>query len=242
MLGAGCGKPGEILAALLWMTIGAAALSAQPTIQIMSPVNGASVTAGQKIAVKLVVSPPNSLRTIGLAGTNDIGFWPASTAPPFQFSFTIPVFALSGEAVLTAIGATSPGHLIFSAPVKIVVAPSPIPIGLIGEPSILQLALRETGRLRAMGWLRSGRQVDLTQSPETTFSTSGTVATVSRDGVVTPIAPGIDTITIAYGGLSASVRIEVIALRVQPQMASLYPSERMQFLTQPSSRALLSIA
>lgn len=210
-------------------------LAAQPTLVITAPSNGATVVAGQALAVTVVASPVGAIQAVWLGGTNGVGVQ-VLNSPPFQFSFAIPSDTRPGHVFLTAIGALGPNQPIYSPQLDIIVTPPTDLTLLIAEPNILQLTLSEKGYLRAVGLLANGTQTDLSQSPSTTFSTSGAVATVSKYGIVTPVAPGSDMITVTYGSLSVSVPITVRPpLTVLPPRIGAYASQTREFLAKTTS-------
>jgi hypothetical protein len=82
-------------------------LVAQPTLRITSPRNGAVVNSGQTLTVS--VNASGTFSKVVIVGEGRIGFTKYLTAPPYQFSISIPANMASGMFALTAIG-VSPGQ------------------------------------------------------------------------------------------------------------------------------------
>lgn len=206
---------------------------AQPALQITSPADGSTVTAGQNLTVTVAASG-GIFDMVLVIGEDPIGFSPVLAAPPYQFTFTLPSNLPARTYTLTAAGTTGPGQGVRSTPVSIKVEPSANPLSLSIEPSILKLWTGRTAPLQVIGTLGDGSKLNITESAQTTFtSTAPAVATVSSTGFVTAVGPGSAWIVV-----NNSYRVPVTVppiVNVVPQASRLYPIGSTGLYTAPAA-------
>jgi uncharacterized protein (TIGR03437 family) len=183
------------------------------TVTITAPGNNTVAAPGQTISVTVSLNAASDFEGVALVATRPIGLVGAqAAASSVSFAVPLPSALTSAQYVLTAIGYTTSGAQVSSDPITLLVE-GPAPASLIANPA--QLYFKETGaQLPVMlgGAMADGSVVDMSRSPQLTWSSSNTaVATVSSDGVVTSVANGTATITAKMGNLSASTGVTVTA-------------------------------
>jgi len=188
-----------------------ALLVAQPTLKITSPADGTTVHPGESLTVTVDVSPPRGFQTVSVIGFHPIGSSKeALNAPPYRFTIEIPGRITPGTYALTAVGFTSPGHLINSDPIDVLVERTDSPVSISVYPPVADFTMNEKRFLQVTGLYADRTTADLTQSPRIRFvSSAPEVATVQAQGILTPVAPGTGHITITYGGLKLEVPVKV---------------------------------
>jgi len=202
-----------------------APLDAQPTLQITSPVNGAVFSPGQTIQVS--VSSSGGLSPVFVVGQN-IGFSTALSAPPYNFSLQIPTNIDPNQYTIRAVGMITPGNLVKSPRITIVVQRPDSPVSLRVEPSVLKLNIGANGYLRVVGTYGDGSTADLTQAPSTSYvSNSPAIATVNNWGMVTAVSSGSTTIVV-NGTEQVPVTVAP-AMRIAPVQKALYAGQSQKF-------------
>ncbi|MFB3778513.1 MAG: Ig-like domain-containing protein [Bryobacteraceae bacterium] len=219
----------RVVVPLAFLVVCSMRLAAQPALQITSPVNGTVVTPGQNITVS--VSATGSFAQVIVIAELPIGFSAPLTAPPYNFSISIPTDIKPGRYAVTASGAISPGQGVESEPIEVIVERADSPTQLRIEPSTLSLFIGERAPLRVIGVYSDGATTDLNESTLTTFeSDTPGVATVNQYGIVSGVAPGSAGITITNGNASGWVQATVAdPVTVVPPWRKLYPSQTQQF-------------
>ena len=201
------------------------------------------INPGQSLTVTVVVSPNGAFQQVTVIGSDPVGFSQTLTAPPFQFSVQIPSNVRPGTYTLTASGLVTPGQVVNSDPIGIIVERPDTPVSLRVEPSVLQLAFGHKGYLRVLATFGDGTTIDLTQSSLTAFSQPSPVANVGAYGIVTPVAAGSAYIGVTYRSLTANVPVTVLPLlKVAPPQKYLYASQQQQFITQTTALTAPSVA
>lgn len=198
------------------------------TLQITSPPSGTVVHPGQTVTVTVADSPTGSFQQVIVIGQGAIGFSQLLTAPPYQFSITIPPDLRPRTYTITADGTIVPGQGASSDPVTLAVERPDSPTSIYAEPSVLDFQLPgDSTSLRVVGNYTDGTQTDITESLNTTYvSNDPTVATVSTTGVVTAVAPGTTRIVI-NGSYSLQVTVRP-PLLVRPPQVGLFASQSQQ--------------
>lgn len=219
--------PFAALSCLTLLLISASPLGAQPTLQITSPVNGATVAPGQVLNITVSASGGTFLG-VGVLGTYPFPSAQPLAAPPYQFSVQIPALLRLGSYNLTAWGGVVPGQPIYSAPVSINVVTLRAPT-LTAHPSALNLRfVGDQAPLQIIGTLSDGRVLSVTQSPNTTYvSGSPSIATVTAYGVVTATGPGSTVITV-NNTLNVPVNVPQ-PVSVVPPLSILHANQSQQF-------------
>jgi hypothetical protein len=182
-----------------------------PSLQIISPSDGAVVHPGQLLNVTVVVTGGsfNGVRVVG----EDIAITPPLAAPPYQFTLLIPASGLIGYAKLTAHGSTGPEVGVFSQPVTINVVPSG-PLVSMDVPLTL-VTFRYVGQQRPLsvtGKFGDGSSGPITTAPGITYTSSNTsVVSVDATGVMTAVGPGTANVIVGYGGSVSNTAVSVPA-------------------------------
>ena len=189
-----------------------------PTVRILAPGAGRTVTPGQALAVTVVA-------TGGTAGVNSLGASvQVGTGTPVTasaavtqaarvahvFSLVVPAGAADGTPVVVGASATTAGGDVIPAPevhLGVQAVPSVLALGL--SPSPLALTPNEGRTLAAVATRSDGRQVDLAAAGLGFVSADPTVATVDALGVVTGVAPGSTTVTATDPGSGVSAQVPV---------------------------------
>lgn len=170
------------------------------SIRIVSPADGTIIRPGEAITVSVEVAAGSSFTHVGVIAEN-IGFSPAKSSPPFDFSFVIPN-NLVGPKKLTALGIIRPGEGLFSRSVTINIEPAAALSAL--KVSFTRINFKYPGQqlpLHVDGVFTDGKVLDITKSSQTTFSSeNGGVATIDPTGLVTATGPGSTNILVRYGG------------------------------------------
>jgi hypothetical protein len=197
-------------------------LQAQSTLQITSPTNGTVFSPGQTITVS--VSASTGLSAVFIVGENPIGFSAPLYTAPYQFSVPLPTTIRPKQYVLTAEGVVTPGHVVRSTPITIVVQRSDSPTSLRLQPSVVNLDIGQNAYLRVVGTYSDNSTADLTQAASTTFvSNSPAIATVNAYGAVTAVSSGSTTILV-NGTVVVPVTVAP-AMEIAPRQKALYAGQ-----------------
>ena len=216
--------------AALALLAGAVRLHAQPSLQMTSPADGTVVSPGQSVTV--TVSASGTFLQVFLVGGGPLGFSRSLSAPPYDFTLTIPSNIRPDKYAVTAVGAYAQGQSVTSLPITLVVEPTTTPQSYRTEPETLNdLSVGVKAPLRVIGRFTDGSTANVTFSARTTYSTSDPgVATVDSRGIVTAVAPGKATILVSG---SAGVPVSVLQpVAVVPKSANLYGGQSEQFVSQ----------
>ena len=182
-----------------------------PALQITSPANGTVVAPGETITVVVAPAPGMTFSHVIILGENPIGDSQIKTAPPYEFSLTIPTNISARSYRITARGVITPGTGAKSLPISLTVE-KPEPIAQIRvEPTLIKFeSISDQIPLRVIGTFSDGKKLTITESTHTTY-TSGNqnVASVDHLGLVTAVGPGTTQITVGYGGQSIKVPVSV---------------------------------
>jgi hypothetical protein len=207
----------DLTTRLIWMVnasllscILAGLLAAQPTLRITSPNDATVVHPGQSLTVIVAASPPGSFQQVVIVAWDPIGGSLPLKAPPYQFTVQIPNEIDPGEYLITAHGATEPGHDIRSNSIRIVVERADLPLSLRVEPSLLRISTGQKGYLRVIGVFGDGTTTDLTKSSRTIYTSDKvSVATVQAQGIVTAVTAGSAIVLVANGNAKSEVPVRV---------------------------------
>ena len=185
------------------------------TVTITAPANNMATAPGQTVNFTVSMSPVTDFTAVSLSGSTPLGLIGAqASAVSVSFSLVMPTYLRPASYAITAIGYSTTGSLVISAPVTLLVGGTGTPSSLTVNPA--QLSFTSVGASLPVllgGKLASGTTEDLSVSPSVTWiSSNPAVATVSADGVVTSVANGNATITAKLGtSLSATVSVGVNA-------------------------------
>jgi hypothetical protein len=215
------------------------ALTLTPGVTITSPAEGTVVRPGATVRVKVsvdtaLVQPQviEFLANISVPGI--IGLLPPVeiAVPPYEADIAIPIDA-SGSMTIEAGGQTTGGESILGPKVKLYVIPDETPTHIEVNSTFL-LKLPPTpgvplpaGQISVYGYYGGEirRYIGGALSPMfgTTYtSTNPSIATVTPEGVLTPVAPGVAYVTVANRGVKAFAQVEVLG----PDGADLPPADQ----------------
>ncbi len=189
----------------------------QPLLQITSPPDGTIVAPGQTITVVVTPAPGVNFILVGILGEHPIGSDQVLSAPPFQFSLTIPTKISAGRYKIFAFGATAPGKGGQSATISLDVEPSLTITKIRVEPATVTFeSAGDRMPLAVFGTFSDGSTMEITRSSRTTYSSNDTrVATVSSTGMVTAVGPGTTGATgviVRFGNQSVPIPVSTILM------------------------------
>jgi len=209
---------------------------AQSTLEITSPENGTLVYTGHVLGVTVTASgaPPEN---VVLIGTDPIGISKLLTAPPYVFDVEIPETITPGPYQLTAASISKSGPLVGSQPITIDVEREDQPQKITTNWKQLRFNVGDQSGIGVTGTYADGSMVDLSRSSRTTYATQNpAIATVTKEGFVTAIAPGATEIVIDES-VSIPVTVEPF-IHITPDRATIKASQTRYFVarvTRPPS-------
>ncbi len=220
------------LGTLLAVFCPGSALFAQPTLQIISPADGAVVSPGQAITVNVAIS--GNVEQVSLIGEGPLGTDQVLSTAPYSFTIEIPPKVSPRNYTLTAVAVSTQGQPVFSNTISLDIERSDTPLSVGAQPSSLTLVAGGGGFLSALATYADGTTAEVTQSKQTACaSDTASVATVDSVGRVTAVSPGSAIVTITFSGKSVQVPVTVRQpVRVVPTTATLNPSRTEQFYAQ----------
>jgi serine/threonine protein kinase len=196
---------------------------AKPELEITSPAGGSIFNPSQTITLT-VTSPANvSFTSVDVMGWPPFGKSDLATSVPAQFSFTVPVQIDCGNYAFSANGTTASHKLVDSAPIWLDVEPSDFPTSLVtsgwdealANPT-LTFEVGESAPLSVFAKFADGSVLNVSRSSFVTYtSSSRSVATVDKHGVVTAVASGSVSIKANYI-VGADTRSLTIPVTVPP--------------------------
>jgi hypothetical protein len=184
---------------------------AQPSLRITSPAAGTTVHPGEYLSV--IVKAEGTFQLVSIAAPHPLGLPFSNKAlaePPYRFTVQIPKDISPMTYALTAMGFTSPGHLVHSEPVNILIERADFPTSISVYPPVADFTMDQKRYLQVTGLYADKTTADLTNSNQIKFVSSAPgVATVQPPGIVVPVAPGAGKIIITYGDLKLEVPVRV---------------------------------
>ena len=192
---------------LLWLAT--AALQAESLLQIVSPENGAVVNAGGALTVT-IKAPPSAFQSVSLAGDGPFALSTSLTAPPYRYSYAIPVDLASGRYRFKAAGATASGQTVYSDPIEVDIERPDDARKLQSEWQSVTFGDQASVPLLIWGIFPDGSKIDVTRSRRMTYTSDRpAVAVVSSEGGVTAVGVGKAKITVKYGDKSIVVPVVI---------------------------------
>ncbi len=197
----------------------------QPSLNITSPANGATVNTGDTVKITVqATGAAQFTRGVACIGGRGLGATAIDKQPPFDFSLTVPPNLAPGRYNLTALGYGAGTKPLASALITLQVESPSALLSLIPPTSELAFsAIGEQLPLRIQGTDSSGKLLDLTESSHLLYSSSDeTIATVSSKGIVTAAGPGNASVNIKLtGGGAAAIAARVMKPALMPSAASI---------------------
>jgi hypothetical protein len=207
-------------------------------LKITLPTEGTVVNPGETVVVYVEASggPFKSVTIIAPGYVNGLA---ALNSPPYQFSFTVPPVPSKGIGpginTITAAGSTA-SAVVFSSAVPIDIERSDSPTKFKASTSGLGMEIGERLPIYVSGTYSDGSIVDLTKSTQTTYvSQAPSIATVTNEGWVTAIAPGLTKILID-GSIAIPVRVAP-PISITPTQRTLTASQTMEFVARVTDTA-----
>jgi hypothetical protein len=198
---------------LLWFAT--ATLQADPQLQIVSPDSGVTVVAGSALTV-IVKADTAGFQSVIVAGEGPFALSTSVTAPPYQFSYLIPLNSPEGRYILKAVGTTASGETVASAPIEMDIERADRAVRLQSEWQSLTFGEERDMPLQIWGIFPDGTKTDVTRSRRTTYTSDRpTVAVVSSEGAVSAVGVGKAKITVRYD--DKAVVVPVIISRTPGQ-------------------------
>lgn len=184
-------------------------LHAEDQLQVVSPANGALVNAGGVLTVT-IKTPPSAFQSVSVVGDGPFALSTNLSAPPYQYSYAIPADFASGSYKFKAAGVTASGETVYSEQLE-------VDIEQPGEAKKLQseylsLTFGDAQDQPLLIWAISaeGSKADVTHSKRMAYASDRpTVATVSSNGTVSPVATGKARITAKYGDKSLIIPVVI---------------------------------
>ncbi len=186
-------------------------LLAQPSLRIISPAGGATVHPGESVIVTVDVSPQSAFEIVLVNAPTPLGKGKqVLKAPPYQFTIEVPRDTRPDKYAITALGITPAKQFIYSNPVEILVERSDLPVSMSVYPVVADFTMDQKRYLQVTGTYADMTTADLTQSSRIKYASDApAVATVSPQGIVTPVSPGSTKLVITYGNLKLEVPVRV---------------------------------
>ena len=201
------GKSIAAAISMLWLAV--ATLPAESQLQVVSPENGAVLNAGGALSVT-IKAPPSAFQSISIVGNGPFALSTSLTAPPYRYSYSIPVDFPSGCYRFKAAGVTPTGETVASDPIE-------VDIERPGEAKKLQseylsLTFGDEKELPLLIWgiFPDGSKIDVTRSKRMVYTSDRpAVAAVSGEGTVTAVGAGKARITVKYGDKTLVVPVVI---------------------------------
>lgn len=221
------GTRGTIRATMLAISIVVIALPVfcqTPPLQITAPLNGTSFTPGQSLSVVIQPVAGAMFAAVFVVGENPIGFSSVASAPPYQFSLTIPPNTSPGTYTLTAVGSDSAGSLVQSSPVTISVERSEMPTQIYVEPANVIFDSRgEQLPLKVNARFPDGTVLNVSTSSRIAVASSDIGVVTSTVGtVLKAVGPGNATVSVTYSQGSQKLTVTV-PVTVSPDIITVSP-------------------
>ena len=197
---------------VLGLILGGSSLSS--AIEIQTPSQGTIVHPGDKVKIRVVPSPGETLGGVLIGGIGE----DVITTPPYEYDYQVDPKTV-GKITIRIVGVTPDEQISSTVDLNLIVAlPSTVTLQSITvdpsqgilflEPDVLKTKEIGVGGVYSDGVKRSIKG----SSFGTTYQSSDeNVVTVDAEGVLHAIAAGKATITIKNGGKTAKTQVEVRA-------------------------------
>jgi uncharacterized repeat protein (TIGR01451 family) len=197
----------ELPDAAAWsrITADAPTPAAAPRIKIVSPVNGATVNAGETVSVEVQPTDGAALAFVFGAIVDELAF---DDTPPFRLDLRVPNDAV-GPRTITVIGGDLNDNDYGDSITVNIRAPAALTSLAPLEPSVTLPGAGLNMQVTIMGTFADGISRNITLDPATTYSSSDpTVATVDK-GRIRALRHGATTVTVQNAGKTASIAVSV---------------------------------
>lgn len=182
-------------------------LAADAAVRITSPANGTLVHPGDTVRVTVDASGQKFMM-MSIEAAVPIEDPEPLTGPPYNFTIHIPDRITPGRYSLIASGVTSPGQGEESEAVVLDVEMPDAPTRIRTEPLAVTLAPGDRFNLSVWGRYKSGGEILLNNSTQTTFASS-------NPKVVTISEPGGEITAVGIGSAEIVVHVRDQEIRVK---------------------------
>ena len=198
------------LAAGMWVIVSMtfltlAAAQSLPGLTITSPVNGATVTAGQSLAITVAVAPGSYPPGVAIYAEDPLGataFQPVA-GPTLSFSLAVSSNTSPGSYALRAVSVGPNGNQIISSAVNVQVERADQPISLSPDPPAVNLRfIGDSLPLSVFAMFAGSVRLEITQSSLLSVTSQNPSVASFGNGIVTAVGSGQTTLTVRYGALT----------------------------------------
>jgi hypothetical protein len=207
----------SLIALLSVVSLGA--VSAPAPLTITSPVNGSKVVSGQSLAITVAVASGRYPQGVGIVGEDPLGFGQlrAVVGSTVSLALNVPEKTPPGSYEITAVAGDSNGALVTSAPITIVVEGASPPIALIVTPSPLTFGnVGDSVVLTVMGRYAGGALKEVIRSSQLIVHSGNPAVAIFRDEMIVATGTGHTYINFQYGSSTASIDVTVSAAGGKP--------------------------
>jgi len=187
--------------------------AAQGGITISSPQDGALFGVGETVTV---TAQPTDGVILDMVFLGSPGFLLLDDATPFEFTFDLPEDCV-GPRDISVLGVDTSGNTYLDEiTINVVTSAALTNLGVDPE-EIEHLQVGDSVILHVWGDFSDGQTIDLTEAPETSYSSDNNgAASVDTDGVVTGVGKGSGVITVTYGDQTVTANVNVEASNDRP--------------------------
>jgi hypothetical protein len=182
-----------------------AAAQTPPALTITSPVNGATVTAGQSLAITVAVAPGSYPPGVAIYAADPLGataFQPVAGST-LSFSLAVPSNTSPGSYAVRAVSVDPNGNQIISSPVNVQVERADKPISLSPDPPAVYLRfVGDSLPLSVFAMFTGSVRLDITQSSLLSVTSQNPSVATFGNGIVTAVGSGQTKLTVQYGALT----------------------------------------
>jgi len=158
-----------------------------------------------------ITSPPGAFEVVAIGAPHPLAKdKQVIMTPPYNFTIEVPSGIRPDKYPVTAVGITFSKEFVYSHSVEILVERADSPVSITVYPVVADFTMEQRRYIQVTGLYADKTTADLTQSSRIKYVSSAPgVATVSPQGIVTPVAPGSGKITVTYGDLKVDVPVRV---------------------------------
>jgi len=197
----------------------AGSLCGQALPKITSPIDGTVFQPGASFAVTVAIPTGFPVSQLAVTISDADVFQQLPPRPPFYTTVSLSEDIKPGDYELS-LSYFVPGNIHTLNPIKIKVERPDRPITVTPDLTTLNMAPGQKYPLKIIALYNGQARVYVTRSTLTTFvSSASTIATVSVDGVITAVKPGVATIIATNAGVAGS---ETTVNVVNPVTVSVY--------------------
>jgi hypothetical protein len=187
-----------------------------PGVTITAPVDGTVVRPGDTVTVRVDVDPSLNPSSVLIGDFSGAGMaLVEDTTPPYETTLTVPM-DWAGPIELGIDVKTTNDDIVGPSSVFINVVPQEVParIAFSSETKVIDTEPAVPPQMRSLtlnAYYAGGIRRDVSHSSlgATYISSNPAVATISPEGVLTPVAQGMTFVTATFRGLKAYARIIV---------------------------------